>query len=400
MNADAGTFGAESFRSFGTDFHALAVVNNFEGHFFGVHVDANDCGGAIGVAMDVGEAFLHDAEQSDFGFRGKAHQVRGDIHGDADSGAGFKPLRVPMEGGTEAEFIEQRRVQQIGKSADLAGDLVGEGLALARNREKSGIIVQFAQHLGEIHGLQREFLAGDVVQVAGDAAAFVVLYAHGIGGKAAQGFGLALFLGSILDGQKDEVFARMGFDAAGVDAHGAGAEMREVVTDFEIVGALIVQDDLVKQSAKGGNVPLLFAEIVNQLSFRFRGGNPEEAAKGGIGQSDTKITIENQQGFAGVFNEGVGEDTSVIEIAFENINIVEAEDGAFHRVAGCAVGTNTDGIPFAEASLAQFAIAGRPVLDGVAREFFEVGGFKVGEFRASGGRHRRDVNSGVFARVE
>ena len=282
LDSDAGPFRAEGLRSVGTDFHADTVINDFEGHFFSVRIHADDRGGAIGVAMNIGKAFLHNAEEGDFGFGRQAQQIRGNVHGDTDSGAAFKTLRVPMKRGGQAEFVKQGRVQEIGKSPDLTGNLVGERLAVACDRKDGRIIVQFTEHLREIHGLQGEFLAGDVVQVARDTTAFIVLNAHGVCGEAAEGLGLALFLGNVRDGQEDQIFALVRFDATGVDAHGAGAEMRKVVTDFEIVGALIVLDDVVEQGAEGGDIPLPFAEIVNELAFGFLRGDLEQAAEGGI----------------------------------------------------------------------------------------------------------------------
>ena len=116
-------------------------------------------------------------------------------------------------------------------------------------------------------------------------------------------------------------------------------------------------------------------------------GNLEQAAKGGISEGDAKIAIENEQGFAGVFDEGVGEDAGLVEVALQNVNVVEAEDRAFDEIARVAVGADADGIPFSDARFAQFAIAGGHVLQGVARELFEISGFQIGADFAQGAAH-------------
>ena len=105
-----------------------------------------------------------------------------------------------------------------------------------------------------------------------------------------------------------------------------------------------------------------------------------------------------EQGFAGVFDEGVGEDAGLVEVALEDVNVVEAEDRAVNEVARVAVGADADGIPFSDASFAQLAIAGGHVLQGVACELFEISGFQIGADFAQAAAHVAGLKIQEFLR--
>ena len=63
--------------------------------------------------MNVRQAFLQDAEESQFDGRGHAYQLRGQIEAHTDSAALGKTFDVPAGGRIESGLIEQRGVEQV-----------------------------------------------------------------------------------------------------------------------------------------------------------------------------------------------------------------------------------------------------------------------------------------------
>ncbi len=77
--------------------------------------------------MDVGETFLDDAEEGDFYGLREAREIDGCEELRFDAAALAEAVDVFLEGGDEAEIVEQRRMEEIGKRADFAGHLLREG---------------------------------------------------------------------------------------------------------------------------------------------------------------------------------------------------------------------------------------------------------------------------------
>ena len=107
----------------------LAVVADQQSHPAvgqGAQVDF-DPGGA-GVAGRVGEPFLGDAVEDEFGGRVQAGQAGGDVGGHAQAGGG-ELGRQGAQGAVQAEFLQDAGAQAAGDAADLvqagAGGLLG-----------------------------------------------------------------------------------------------------------------------------------------------------------------------------------------------------------------------------------------------------------------------------------
>src|ERR1700722_20154181 len=79
-----------------------------------LRLDANACGLAAGVAMDVGQAFLDQAEDGQFGVLRQSFRTGGDLQIDVDPAALRKAVDIPAKGGIQSHLIEQRGVQQMG----------------------------------------------------------------------------------------------------------------------------------------------------------------------------------------------------------------------------------------------------------------------------------------------
>src|SRR5580692_10639961 len=140
------------------------------------------------MPQDVGKTFLNHAEQSGFFFWRKALQrfVNDQIH--VDAAAARKALGIPLQSGLQAEFVKQRRVQQVGKSANffvhLEGEIGGIDQSLAYIEPR---VTETIREVPEGHDENGEFLSSGIVQVASDLAALLILELKDARRKGAQG---------------------------------------------------------------------------------------------------------------------------------------------------------------------------------------------------------------------
>ena len=160
----------------GREMQAPAKVDDFESDGGVFLKQANPGGRATGMALNVGEAFLDDAEQGGFDRLGQAGELRAELEASVDAAAFAEPLEVFVERGDETEIIEKRRVEKIGKSADFARHLLGEGTGFFE-RASSGLIVRMdgLACLSETEIDGQDGLRKAVVELATDAAALFVL---------------------------------------------------------------------------------------------------------------------------------------------------------------------------------------------------------------------------------
>src|SRR5580693_3722574 len=69
--------------------------------------------------MDVGEAFLHDAEYRGFEIARETAEIGGQIEVDPNTAAFGKSFEIEAQGGGKANFIQQRRMKQVRNGAEL-----------------------------------------------------------------------------------------------------------------------------------------------------------------------------------------------------------------------------------------------------------------------------------------
>lgn len=143
------------------------------------HFDA--CG--VGVAGDVGERFLCDAEQVGFRFIGEA-DGDGGVVVDFDAGPFIETLALPAEAGVESEIVEDSGTEELGELSHVldgfvdemeavfeaaAGLACGEGdeIGFYRRERLAKLVVEF---MGEAAGgrfLVFEHEPGDAAELAG-----------------------------------------------------------------------------------------------------------------------------------------------------------------------------------------------------------------------------------------
>ena len=108
----------------GGEMHAASEIDDLENDGGGVFEEADGGGCAAGMALDIGKAFLNDTEKGDFDELGHAIEMWGKYELGFDAAAFAEAANIFPEGGDEAEFIEQGRMEEIGEGADFPGHLL------------------------------------------------------------------------------------------------------------------------------------------------------------------------------------------------------------------------------------------------------------------------------------
>jgi hypothetical protein len=96
----------------------LAIITDAQGEPVGIGLDGycQSCG--MGVAYDVGEDFLKDAEDGEGRLGGKTSAVGESAAVATNSGARFEFLELPVEGRRQPEILENRGAHFGGDPAD------------------------------------------------------------------------------------------------------------------------------------------------------------------------------------------------------------------------------------------------------------------------------------------
>lgn len=132
------------------EIHAFAAIGDFEADAVGFANQANGGPGAAGMAMHVGQTFLHDAEEDQFVFGGKGTNGFGDVEVDLNFAAFGKTGDVPLEGGAEVAGFQRRRMKKIGEGANLTHDLaIDVGTFVNRLTNRVGEAGVFANDLAK-----------------------------------------------------------------------------------------------------------------------------------------------------------------------------------------------------------------------------------------------------------
>ncbi len=149
-DADAETSFAGRRTAVGGKGHAVAKVDDFEGEVGFLLAETDLGGGTAGMALNVGETFLDDAEESDFEGLRETLEIGASDELRVDAAALTEALDVFLESGEKAKIVEQGRMEEIGKGADFTGHLLGKD-ASSFERDSGGFFLgrEGLTHLGE-----------------------------------------------------------------------------------------------------------------------------------------------------------------------------------------------------------------------------------------------------------
>ena len=165
------------------------------------------------MALNVGEAFLHDAEECDFDGLRQAAEVLGKDEFGFNAAAFTEAVNIFLEGGDQAKFIEQRRMQQVGEGANLAGHLLEEDAGFFQGA--FGGFTERSSRLADLSEAQvdrQNGLRHAIVEFAADAAALFVLEFEQLHGEVTDGLLGVLHLTDIGEGRNDAEDGAVGIE--------------------------------------------------------------------------------------------------------------------------------------------------------------------------------------------
>ncbi len=179
----------------------MAEVDDLQGDLGILLAQADLGGGAAGVTLDVGETLLNDAEEGDLHGLGKAFEGSEGKQLGFNAAALAEAVDVFLESGEQAEVIEKRGMEEIRKSTDFAGHLLGE-VASFFEGAGGGLFLggERLANLGEAEVDGEDGLREAVVEFATNAAAFVILKLEQAVGKVVDGALGVLHFGNVGEG--------------------------------------------------------------------------------------------------------------------------------------------------------------------------------------------------------
>src|ERR1700688_1869451 len=92
---------------------AFAFVFDLDAHMIVTLAKANPGDRTFRMTVNIGKAFLHDAENGGFGLTRQAPEILGEIQSNLDFAAQNKSVDIPAKGGGQAGFIQQRGMKQV-----------------------------------------------------------------------------------------------------------------------------------------------------------------------------------------------------------------------------------------------------------------------------------------------
>ena len=290
--------------------HAAAEVNDFEDDNGAFLAKANLGGGAAGMALDIGETFLNDAEQGEFDRLGQAAEFGKQIKLRIDRTALRETVSVFAERGDEAQIVEQGGMEEIRKRADFAGHLLGEGAGFFESANGFFVRRKSFADLGEAEIDSENGLRKTVVKLPANAAAFFVLQAKELIGKLADGAFGAFHFGDIGKRSDDANDVAGGVELwnriAESPQHSVGARTADREQSVGDRGAssedgsdgVFDGGDFFAVFGQDGNA-VVGGEFANRSAF----GNAEHAVGRGIGELDTVIGAMKDNGNVEIMDE-------------------------------------------------------------------------------------------------
>src|SRR5690348_14354042 len=108
----------------------LAFIFNLDLTVSVAFANANSRNRTSRVPVNIGETFLYHAENRGLHFCREPDKIFGHIEINSDVTALGKPADIPAERRSQPEFVEQRRMQQVGDRPDLSHHLTDKALTV------------------------------------------------------------------------------------------------------------------------------------------------------------------------------------------------------------------------------------------------------------------------------
>ena len=169
------------------------------------------------------------------------------------------------------------------------------------------------------------------------------------------------------------------FQDAGVEQHGAAANLLEVVGDLKVIKETVVPDDVLQELAQPGDIPFAVAHLVNQTAFGFRLRKLEGLRERFASRDHAQIGAQHQHRIARRADDRLGVIARLSDFAlrlFEIGDIDQHQHRAVDLVLERQVRTHAQGIrapPFVAHLVLPFARA----VDHFGHEALEVGQIEI-----------------------
>jgi len=278
----------------------MAKVDDFESEA-GVQLrEANLSGSAAGMALNVGETFLNDAEESDFERLRETLEINLSNELRVNATAFAETVDVFLEGGDEAEVVEKRGMEEVGKSADFAGHLLGEGAgAFERDRRSFLPRREGLANLSETEIDGKDGLREAVVEFAANAAALVILKLEEASGETVNGALGVFHFGDVRECGDDAHDVAVSIElGSGIskDPNEFARSTRETNAEDAVFDRRLGTNYPRNRTIVHGNFLAVFGEgddakIMGKFADGSAFGDAENAVSGGIGKFDATIRL-------------------------------------------------------------------------------------------------------------
>jgi hypothetical protein len=241
----------------------MAEIGDFEDDDGGPAAEENFGGRASGMALDVAEAFLNDAEESGLEGLRKAGKIGEEIELGVDAAAFAEAEDVFLESRDEAEFVKEGRMQEKGEGADFARHLTHEGAGLEQGFFGGRVQgVDGMANLSEAEVDGENGLSEAVVEFAANAAAFFVLELEELRGELMDSALGILHFSKVGEGKDDAAKRAVGVEFGdGVEKGPEDVlEVRNAVTNHLAIDGLAGGDGASEGARLFGDDGAIFSE--------------------------------------------------------------------------------------------------------------------------------------------
>ncbi len=151
---------------------------------------------------------------------------------------------------------------------------------------------------------------------------------------------LMILLRDIFDREQDERMTGLQFNAAGVEQHITGSDARKIVSHGEIVHAGIARNNFLQQFPQLWNIPLPVSQFVDWTVFGLFLRRIKSAVECRIRSGNLQPGIQYYDRFPSTLDNRVCVFPRLIQLTFENVNVLQADHCTFDAIVPGLVGAH------------------------------------------------------------
>src|ERR1700683_3925441 len=158
---------------------------------------------------------------------------------------------------------------------------------------------------------------------------------------------LAALLRHIFNGQQNKRMPRLQFHPAGIQQHVSRSEMRKFMAHLESVHPRISWNNFLQQFAQLRNIPLPVTQRINQMPFCFFRRHLESPVESRVRDGNFQFGVQYQERFPGALDNRIRIFASLVQSAFEHVDILQADHRALDAIIPGLIGTHVQHLPSA-----------------------------------------------------